>query len=235
MRSSSGKFIEKVFHLFAGGLDGVGANYLTVSDGNIYGSTLVGGGASGCGSAKFGCGTIFRVSSSGAYSVVYRFKSYADGQYPESLYALGGMLYGLTERGGAYQCGTFFSLTPAGEKRTLYSFKGNTDGCAPTGALTYTGGQFLGVTLGSSGPYEPTGFLGTVFAVSVAGKETVLHRFHVATGGGLPQYGLTILGNELFGTTFVGDANACHTDGGQKTGCGLVFEITVSRGSPTLF
>jgi uncharacterized repeat protein (TIGR03803 family) len=225
--SPKGIYEETVLHRFSGGPDGFGGGYLTFLDGSLYGSTAFGGGAAGCGAKINGCGTIFRVTPSRQYSVIYRFKSFADGQYPGRLYALKDRVYGLTTAGGTANCGTFFSVTTTGVKQTLYSFKGNADGCFPTGALVYQGGLFYGVTSGSGSPYQRTGFLGTVFAVSTTGEEQVIHNFQKSEKGALPTNGLTPLNNELFGTTFSGGKRGCLPHG--FSGCGVIFGLTPSH------
>lgn len=225
--STKGIYEETVLHRFTGGSDGFGGGYLTTLGGSLYGSTAFGGGAAGCGAKINGCGTIFRVSGSGDYSVIYRFKSFADGQYPGRLFALKDRLYGLTIAGGSANCGTFFSVTTTGAKQTLYSFKGNADGCFPTGGLVYEGGLFYGVTNGSGSPYQLNGFLGTVFAVSTTGKEQVIHNFQKSDKGAIPENGLTSLNNELFGTTFSGGKRTCQPH--PLDGCGVIFAVTPSH------
>jgi uncharacterized repeat protein (TIGR03803 family) len=74
--SESGK--ETVLHRFTGGADG-GEPYAGVirdSKGNLYGTTLAGGGT-GCNG--YGCGVIFKVSTTGKETVLYSFSGGADG------------------------------------------------------------------------------------------------------------------------------------------------------------
>jgi uncharacterized repeat protein (TIGR03803 family) len=224
-RPKNGAYVETVLHRFTGGRDafngGVG---LAVLDGNIYGSTTDGGGASGCGSTVTGCGTVFRVTPSGSYNVIHRFTSFADGQYPAALYAFNGVLFGLTESGGAHQCGSFFSMTADGNKKTLYSFKGNTDGCTPYGQLINIGGQFYGTTTGYGTPYQLSGDFGTVFAISPAGAEHVLYNFGKASQGAIPTNGVTeVNSREVFGTTYFGGSRTCLPK--TTNGCGVIFAL----------
>jgi uncharacterized repeat protein (TIGR03803 family) len=84
-------------HSFTGGIkDGEEpeGNVVMDSAGNLYGTTTEGGGT-GC-SPNAGCGTIYKVSSSGQESVLYRFTGGADGYVPFSNLVLdsAGNLYG---------------------------------------------------------------------------------------------------------------------------------------------
>lgn len=80
--------------------------------GALYGTTPQGGGQGNC---DFGCGTVYKVSTSGKEQVVYAFTDGADGGGPLSqLTAVGRALYGTTQYGGNsyYGWGTVFALTP---------------------------------------------------------------------------------------------------------------------------
>jgi len=78
------------------------------TDGNFYGTTEFGG--------KYGFGTIYQVTSSGAYNVLYSFcpsaPSCPDGAYPREALVqnTNGILYGDTFRGGSNGAGVFHSL-----------------------------------------------------------------------------------------------------------------------------
>jgi uncharacterized repeat protein (TIGR03803 family) len=100
----AGKFT--LLHSFAGGTDGAYPLSRLVRDaaGNLYGTTEQGGG-SGCGGA--GCGTIFKIDSSGKESILYAFAGPPDGQFPIGGLILDGAgnLYGTTIQGGFYGAG----------------------------------------------------------------------------------------------------------------------------------
>ncbi|MFY9664739.1 MAG: choice-of-anchor tandem repeat GloVer-containing protein [Candidatus Cybelea sp.] len=216
---------ETVLYSFKGGTDGANpvAPLLNVN-GTLYGTTF-NGGAYNCGSGG-GCGTVFSITPSGQESVLYSFKGgRTDGQNPVAgLINVNGTLYGTTSGGGVYcffgvgaPCGTVFSVTPSGEETVLYSFKGGTsDGQGPDAGLIYVKGKFYGTTTGA-GTYN----LGTVFAVTSSGTETVLHSFGNGNDGTVPQTGLVYVRGKLYGTTEGG--GYCH-----HFPCGTVFSITTS-------
>ncbi|MFZ0320604.1 MAG: choice-of-anchor tandem repeat GloVer-containing protein [Candidatus Sulfotelmatobacter sp.] len=76
------------------------------SQGNLYGSTIQGG--------LVGPGAVFKVSSQGAFSVLYSFAGEPDGAGPEGPLMIdsAGTLYGTTASGGTTNNGTVFHLTP---------------------------------------------------------------------------------------------------------------------------
>ena len=68
---------------------------LTAFGGSLYGTTVNGG--TGC---VYSCGTVFKVTTSGAEQVLYSFGAIPDGAYPQAgLTILNGRLYGTTEAG----------------------------------------------------------------------------------------------------------------------------------------
>lgn len=89
--------------------------------GNIYGVTSAGGAHTNCGSG-LGCGTIFKLDSSGNETVLYNFTGGSDGANPFGglIVDASGNLYGAAETGGDISCagalqlgcGTVFELTP---------------------------------------------------------------------------------------------------------------------------
>jgi uncharacterized repeat protein (TIGR03803 family) len=86
------------------------------TDGNFYGTTWQGGGSN----CPYGCGTIFKITSSGTLTTLYSFcpeKGCPDGYYPEAnlIQDTDGNFYGTAPGGGAVTCaggcGTIFSLS----------------------------------------------------------------------------------------------------------------------------
>lgn len=197
--------------------------------GTFYGVTR-GGGLRGC-SRSF-CGTVYSLTPDGTKRVVYKFKGGSDGYRPAGrLLDVGGTLYGTTESGGAgcdgsgYNgCGTVFSVTTSGSEKVLYQFAGGSDGAVPTGDLVDVNGVLYGTT--TYGGSDAQGCVraqihgcGTVYSVSTAGAERVLHRFASnADDGAFPVAGLTAIGNTLYGATY---------SGLERSGAGgIVFSMT---------
>jgi uncharacterized repeat protein (TIGR03803 family) len=85
------------------------------TDGHFYGTTLFGGAAVSCTNPN-GCGTVFKLSATGALTKLYNFcsqNSCADGAYPDTalMQDTNGAFYGTTYGGGASGSGTVFSLS----------------------------------------------------------------------------------------------------------------------------
>jgi len=107
-----------VLYSFTGGTDGQYPDTL-VSDkaGNLYGTAFGGGSGSGC--YYGGCGTVFKVDTSGNETVLHSFTG-ADGELPNGLMMDGtGNLFGTTLGGGKgsgcsyyHGCGVVFKITP---------------------------------------------------------------------------------------------------------------------------
>jgi len=240
--SPSGQWTESVLYAFQGGNDGVQPSGIVLdSAGNLYGSTLSGGG-SGCKSNPYlGCGTIFELSPSEGgnwtESVLYPFQGKRDGAYPNSGVILdsGGNLYGTAEFGGAYGlancagsgpgCGVVFELSPNGQGgwtyTSLHMFRGtvngNKDGARPFAGLVFdNAGRLYGTTaVGGVGTY---GF-GTVFRLTPGqnGKwSEERYSFPAQSDGYFPAAGVTLdSSGNVYGTT----------SGGGQRGFGLVFEL----------
>jgi uncharacterized repeat protein (TIGR03803 family) len=197
---------KTVLHTFAKtGSDGQTpyAGLIQGSDGDFYGTTYTGGSA--------GFGTVFKVAPDGTETVLYSFAGGSDGANPYAGVVQGsdGNFYGTTYAGGSNGLGTVFKLTPSGTETVLYSFAGgSSDGANPeAGLIQASDGNFYGMTYrgGSSG-------LGTVFKLTPAGTETVLHAFAGSSDGANPWADL-VQGSDgnLYGSTFAGGASAHGT------------------------
>ncbi len=82
------------------------AALVQASDGYLYGTTAVGG-------TNGGYGTVFKISTNGAFSSLYSFTGTNDGALPEASLVQGadGSFYGTTSGGGQAGLGTVFRLT----------------------------------------------------------------------------------------------------------------------------
>ena len=199
--------------------------------GNLYGTSILGGGT-GCGG--FGCGTVFKIDTTGNLTVLYAFQGAPDGNSPEGQLALdsAGNLYGATWTGGNSSacspsgCGTVYKLDPSGKETILHRFS-RADGAAPQGGVILdSAGNLYGTTnSGGTSPHcQPAG-CGTVFKVDKKGNETVLYNFTGGTDGGEPVAGLAFdTAGNLYGTSFYGG----YTQGDLcfPSGCGTVFKVT---------
>jgi uncharacterized repeat protein (TIGR03803 family) len=190
---------ERVLHTFTGGADGdVPRGGLVAEGGALYGTTNYGGDVTGCNQ----CGVAFAISTAGRFKALHEFGSMAnDGMNPAATLTYdNGTFYGTTSSGGTAGVGTVFAMSPAGRVRVIYSFsqslQGVRDGYAPYSALTVSGGEVLGTT--TAGGISTAG---TVFAVSLAGKERILHDFIKFVDGINPVGGLLAWNGTLYGTT----------------------------------
>ena len=210
------------------GLDPLGG-LVQASDGNFYGTTVLGGVNVGCG-ANSGCGTLFQITPAGTLTTLYSFcaqPNCTDGTLPGQplMQASDGNLYGTTTDGGTGPqclgypgCGTIFRTTLAGTITTLYSFQGSPDGSLPSGRLVQASdGNFYGTTYtgGTGGNCQLN--CGTVFKVTPDGVLTILHSFYGPDGSN-PQSGVVLARDGSFYGT---------TSRGGTYGYGTVFRMGV--------
>jgi uncharacterized repeat protein (TIGR03803 family) len=226
---------ETVLYSFTGAGDG-GRPYSGVildATGNLYGVTYFGG-HSQCTS---GCGTVFKLSTTGSLATLYRFKGTKDGGNPMGglIADSAGNLYGTAQnygnlkcnkRGGNPGCGTVFKLNPTGKLTVLHTFAGSPDGATPSERLTLDkqgnlyGTTSFGGNAGCNGGYS----CGVVFEISAGGAESVLHTFTGGAMDGEVPYGGVVrdkAGN-LYGTTVSGGVGPCNE------GCGIAFKLTAA-------
>jgi uncharacterized repeat protein (TIGR03803 family) len=209
-----------------------------ILSGNIfYGTTRDG--------SSLGYGTVFAVNTNGSgFTNLYIFTGGNDGANPEAgLILSGNTLYGTAHRGGSSGLGTVFAVNTDGSAfRQLHSFTArsgafltNSDGAFPVGRLILSGNALYGTATvgGSSGE-------GTVFKVNTNGTGfTNLHSFtaldqtyHTNGDGAVPEAGLIISGNTLYGTAGYGGSGgsgtvfAINTDG---TGFTNLYTFGISR------
>lgn len=226
-------------------------------DGHLYGTTPIGG--------PLGGGTVFRMTSKGALTVLHAFVAEQAEFTPSGITWGGdGHFYGVTTYGGSFGGGSFyritpagdltvlssfeldtkvgnywpshglmlssdgrfygaandaiFRVTPAGEMAVLYSFVDDRQGRRPNGGLIEDEAGDLYGTTASGGEFGH----GAVYRLSKAGVLTVLHSFagH-RTDGKTPRSGVTLVGDQLYGTTMQGG----------KHDQGVVFRLSTHGGN----
>jgi uncharacterized protein (TIGR03437 family) len=156
------------------------ANLVQGVDGNFYGTTPEGG-SGNCQSAyNNGCGTVFKITPQGTFTLLHNF-DIVDGTQPEGalIQAAGGNFYGHTVFGGAGACthssstsspgcGTIFQMTPQGALTTLYSFPVPAGGAPdPVGLILGSDGNLYGTTAD-----DGTFGAGTLFEFSIPAANT---------------------------------------------------------------
>src|SRR5579862_4725970 len=180
---------------------------IQASDGNLYGA-CGGGGANGT-------GTIFKMTPSGAYTLLYTFSATSSG-YPygnsDGAFPLAGLtqasdgnLYGTARDGGANGLGTIFKITSGGTFTLLHTFSAcdasgnNADGAVPwAGLIQASDGNLYGTCRDGGAKGD-----GTVFRITPSGAFTTLYTFTGGTDGREPWGDMIQADNgNLYGTTF---------------------------------
>jgi uncharacterized repeat protein (TIGR03803 family) len=222
-------------------LDGANsfAGLVQGADGYLYGTTGTDG--------NYGGGTVFKISTNGALTILYSFTGGNDGRGPGALVqGSDGYFYGTTEHGGAdtYQfdpnvyldgLGTVFRIGSNGAFTTLYSFGTVTnaqgqplDGALPNGLVQGSDGYFYGTTeYGGTFGNNGNGLgIGTVFKISTDGAFTTLCAFGTFTNangdaldGGNPTGRLVQGSDGNFYGTAGGTAFKISTNGTLTTLC----------------
>ncbi len=215
---------EKVLYSFEGGQDGVGPNNSLIRDaqGNLYGTTVAGGGGSNCGSQ--GCGTIFELSpnSNGAWTeaVLHSF-NFNDGAEPAANAALAldkaGNLYGTTAVGGANGAGTVFELEREGQGWSLITLFNFAERLGASGGVVIDGSGNL---YGSMGGY--TNHYGAIYKLAVGSwQESLIYSFAGYKDGSYPGTLVFDRHHNLYGTT---------NQGGDHH-LGTIFKLAYKNGS----
>lgn len=127
-------------------------------------------------------GTIFRISSTGDFKVIYNFDD-THGGWPGAglIQANDGNFYGTTGAGGATENGVLFRITPNGTYTDLHDFTRGADGGAPQGKMVQgSDGNLYGTAQGGG----DTDY-GIIFRASLNGVVTGLFSFSEQLGWGL--------------------------------------------------
>jgi len=218
-KDGSGYVVVRNFGLFPGDGRNPQAGLLQGSDGALYGVTSSGG--------HTNAGTVFKLNKDGSgYALLRSFDGSAagDGQRPHGTLAQGndGMLYGVTDRGGASDAGTVFRLNKDGSGyQVVHDFNGS-DGHSPVGLTEGQDGALFGAT-SSGGP--PGFYNGTAFKLNKDGTGFyLLHSFGSNGGDGLTPRAGMVQGSDgaLYGTTTGGGIQ------GQGGSLGTLFTVNTN-------
>jgi uncharacterized repeat protein (TIGR03803 family) len=191
-------------------------------DGNLYGV------ADGAGDQERGIA--FRVSKTGTFTVLHRFKGGADeGKHPWGalILASDGNFYGTTNEGGRQGVGTVYRMTPEGQVALLLSFDPHGrrfTGYYPETALTQgMDGHLYGTTSFSIGGKgcDPGG-CGGLFKLSLDGRLTWGRLLDFKDGAWPTGALFQASDGRLYGEARRGGAvhSWCYD------GCGTIFRIT---------
>jgi uncharacterized repeat protein (TIGR03803 family) len=239
-----------VLHVFSG-TDGMQPEGGVVLDGkgNLYGTAYFGGKLS-CQypgefqEAQAGCGTIYKLDSSGKFTVLHAFTGPGDGSTPLGLIIdSAGNLYGIAAGGGdviphtnfEYGVGTIFKVDTSGKFSVLFSF-------VPCTTPPCTQGQVRNALFALHLARDSKGNLygleevnncafagGCLFRLDTKGNLTNLFNFTQQESGApiIPSMGLVLgLDGDVYGSTPIGGPpQAGCQDNGFTQGCGSVFHI----------
>jgi uncharacterized repeat protein (TIGR03803 family) len=216
------------------------AGLIQGADGYLYG-VAQDGGISRC-NGVLGCGTMFRLSLAGDFTLLHQFcsgdgcQTSTEGGRPMShlVQTPSGALCGTTAQGGFENEGTVFCASTSGSVNTLYDFEyqNGTDGYGPIAALLVgTDGETLYGTTTSRGANGG----GTLFALRNE-VLTNLYAFSTASGACNTPQGALIFGadGKLYGTTSSGGGGggcvfSLNTDG---TGFEVGYNFPVTSNAP---
>jgi len=203
--------------------------------GTLYGTTQLGGDDSCFGGYSTpGCGTVFEVTPSGTEKAIHNFQGAPDGAISFApLIDVHGTLYGTTYEGGNSNCnpssnvpgcGTVFEITPSGKESILHSFGPGNDGATPSqgSSLIFVKGALYGVTYDGG-----TAGVGTIFKVTLAGKESVLFNFQGGAPGAYPK-NLIFVNSAFYGV-------ASNSTGPYSKHYGMFFKVTMAGKETVLY
>jgi uncharacterized repeat protein (TIGR03803 family) len=145
------------------------------TDGALYGMTYSGGTGTG--------GTIFKITTTGTFTVLRNLVPSTDGANSEAGLVLGkdGIFYGMTGTNTR-----FFKITKDGVFTVIRTLTYAADGNTPYGSLIQgTDGNFYGTQSGGG-----TNGVGVIFKIAPDGTLTKLRHLNATTDGGSPKGGL---------------------------------------------
>jgi hypothetical protein len=228
----------KVIYSFQGGNDGEGPSDLTMDpEGNLYGTTALGGEAQGCvyfGYSWPGCGTVYelkRTADGRKEEILYRFNAKGDnvgGALPDAgvIFDKAGNIYGTTA-GNPNNCeGNVFKLAPDSHggwtETVLYTFTCS-NGYNPDTDLVFDAqGNLFGTAQDEVFELMPQ--------PSGTWRKVTLHTFRGAPDGAVLSSGVVLdSSGNIWGTTRSGGTRRCE-DAPGTAGCGIVYKLTPAAG-----
>jgi uncharacterized repeat protein (TIGR03803 family) len=212
---------EKVLYSFSGKADGANpeAGLVGDSDGNLYGTTNLGG--------KDDQGTVFKLirpkveDGDWTEQVMHSFGKGSDGADPVGGVAFDatGNLYGTTSAGGTYGYGTVFQLKPSKSdwtEKILHDFELQGDGGVPYAGVVVDGDRLFGAaTDGGEGGLDGGG---TVFELTLLDGGWNFNVIYRVPGWGISGSfrNVLVVSGKIYATT--------HCDGADDSG--TVYELT---------
>ena len=219
-----------VIHRFTGAPDGNTPyqGVLQDSNGNLYGTTFLGGNQN-CASYP-GCGTVYKIDSQGKEIILHNFGLEGGQQIPPAPYIdfldEGSNLYGATVQGGEFGLGSAFALSPSGGYKVVHNFTGGAQGLEPGLFARDASGNLYGTTVSGGNSTQS----GVLFRLNPSGKESVLYTYNCPecdgqNGVGFGNSGgLIVSGHTLYGVAAGGTTNS-----------GVVYKIDFNGQATVLY
>jgi uncharacterized repeat protein (TIGR03803 family) len=174
------------------------------TDGNLYGVATHGGAAND--------GVLYRLSATGAYTVLHEFGGGSDGADPVNAPVQGsdGGLYGITT-GSPTPSATLYKYTASGSFETIYTFNESSFEY-PTSLIEAENGNLYGTTNNGG-----VNFCGTIFEITKSGSLVWSYTFPCGAGGAAPMQILQASDGNFYGPTY---------QGGGFLNFGTIFKLT---------